>query len=145
MFKNLLNRFTGITFVILLIGNVLLSTVLYSVGITTGYEGEPSWSWDQYTETMEGLFGNLSSLFWLLVGIAFFVIMWRVATYFSKKGNHNAVGIWQLVGIVGGGAILYLLVDWSSFGFGFLPVIVLFVFTAIETLIFRVLANRQNP
>lgn len=145
MFKNLFGRFTVALFVTLLIANVLLLTAVYSVGITTGYEGVPSWSWDSYTDTMGSLFGSFSSLVLLLIGVAFFAASVWIAVYLSKKGRHNWVGVWYFIGLVGGGAILYLLVDWSSFGFGFIPVIALIVFTTIEALIGTVLANRLRP
>lgn len=143
MFKNLFGRAGIITFVVLFVLNAILATVLFSIGFTSGFEGETYWSWDQYGATLAGLFGDLGSLFALLGGITILAVSVWIAIMLSKTGHHNWVAIWFIIGLVGGGAVLYKLVDWSSFGFGFGPVIVLVVFTAIETLITGLLQKRS--
>jgi hypothetical protein len=143
MFNHLINRTSLITFVVLFLLNALLSTVIYSIGLATGFEGEPSWSWEQYGATLGGLFGDIPSLLALIGGIALFIFSFWVARKLSKSGHHNWLLVWYGIGIFGGGAIIYLWVDWSSFGFGFGPVLVLLAFTAVETLIIRLLQKRS--
>lgn len=137
-----MNRMTLAVFGVLFVVNILLATVVYSIGISTGYEGSPSWSWEQYGATLGGLFGDIPSLLALLGGLALFAGAAILAGWFARRQNVVGAVVWFLIGGFGGGYVLFQLVDWSSFGFGFGPVIALIVFTAVEEFLVLLLAHR---
>ena len=137
-------RSFGITFGIAFVFNVIMSTVVYSIAHTDGYEGAPAFSWDQYMGTLGGLFGDIPSLIGLLVAVLVLCLMAWGVRRLSMTGHHNWVVICFLLGLTLGGLILWVWVDWSSFGFGFGPFIILVVATAVEAILIQLLANRRR-
>lgn len=142
MIRTIFNRATLIIFGVMFVLNALFSTVIYSFGFTAGYEGETAWSWEQYGATLGSLFGDIPSLLALIGGLAVFIAALALAGWFAHRQNVTGSIVWFIIGGLGGGFILFRLVDWSSFGFGFGPVIALVVFTVIEELLILLLVNR---
>jgi len=94
--------------------------------------------------TLGGLFGDIPSLIGLLVAVLVLCLMAWGVRRLSMTGHHNWVVICFLLGLTLGGLILWVWVDWSSFGFGFGPFIILVVATAVEAILIQLLANRRR-
>lgn len=140
MIGTIFNRATAIVFAVMFVINSAFATIVYSFGLTTGYNGKPSWSWESYGETLGNLFGDIPSLLAMIGGIVVFAAAAALAGWFAHRQNTVGAVIWFIIGGIGGGLLLRL-VDWSSFGFGFGPVIAIVVFTLIEEIIILVLAH----
>jgi hypothetical protein len=144
MFAFLFNRYTALFFFILFVLNTAATTIIYSIGLTTGYEGQLSWGWDQYVQTLNGLFGNLNSLAALLGGLVALIIAFAVAGWLAHGRHVVAAMVWFGFGFVVGGFLLFRAVDWSGISFGFMPVLILIAFTAIEVTIGHAIFARMH-
>ena len=136
-------RSYGITLATVFIFNVILSTVVYSIAFTDGYEGAPGLDWNQYVGTLGMLFGDIPSLLAMIGAFAILALMSWGVRQLSITGHHNLVVACFLAGLTFGGLVLWVWVDWSNLGFGFGPFIILVVATAIEALLIQLLANRR--
>jgi hypothetical protein len=145
MFRNLFDRMFWIFAAVLFVFNAIGSTVVYAFGLTFGYEGEPGLSWDQYVSALNGLFSDFVSLLALIGGIVLLLGAVALAGWFAHRRNVVGAIIWFLVGAIGGGWILFKVVDWSTFNVGFSPVVALIGFSLIEALAIRAVALRMQP
>lgn len=128
------NIFFG-SFLTILLFNLAITVMVFSVGISTGVEGKGKLrlNWEQVGNTIEFLFGGLESLFALIGGVVITVLALRLVLWLSVNKRHNAVIIVSLIGMVIGGFILWKLVNWNDFGR--LPLPLFLVFTALEALV----------
>lgn len=141
MFKNLFDRKFGITVVVLAIFNLLLVTFVYSIGVSTGFAGEFSWSAKSFTDAIGSLFGSITSLMILIGTIALIGFGLWITHWLSKKQKRVWLIIWAITIFVLG-LILSPAFHITDFSFGFGPVLVLIVFTAIEALVTKLVVNR---
>lgn len=145
MFRILFDRMFLVFFIVWLVISAVTVTIVNSMVQASAFEGEPAWSWDYYGESLGALFGDTVSLLALVGGLAIFAGALWVAGWLA---DHRRVGwsrVWYAIGMFVGGGLLFGVVDWSSFGFGWTPVLVLIAVSAVMALIFRVIAYRLAP
>lgn len=147
-FRERVNMSTfGWTFAIEFIFNLLLVVVVFSTGFSTaleasqtGFTGEFSFSWSLLGATIGTLFGGFGSFTALVTSVTIFGgTLWFVH-WLSKKGKHAMVVLAFVVGAVAGGWLIWRGVDWENFGLGFVPVLVILVWTVLETIITAAIA-----
>lgn len=134
---NLFNVTLAITAGVLFVLNAILATVVYSVGFNAGYNGEPSWDWGQYMSSLGSLFGDIPSLLGLIGLAAIVVVVSMMAHWLAKKGKAGWAVVWFVFGTFLG-FFAYGLIDFTSLGLIFVPVIALVVISAFEAIICKV-------
>jgi len=123
------NIFGG-SFLVGLVSNLILIVAIFTLGVSTGLEGQLSFSWAEFGNSIAFLFGGFASLLWLIGGIAVLMATLWAVHRLSSRGHHNWVVAAFLAGLIVGGFILWRLVDWGSFGFGIVPFLGLLAYTA---------------
>ncbi len=123
------------SFIVGLVFNIALIILVYTFGVSTGYEGEPSFSWDQLGNSMGFLFGGLPSLLGFIGGLAIFAVTLKLVDWLSKNGHHKWLLFAFIVGFVLGGIVLWPLISALGSVFGVLPFVGLIAFTALEAFI----------
>jgi hypothetical protein len=118
------------SFIAGVVSNLLLIVTIFTLGVSTGVAGDLSFSWEQFGNTVTFLFGGIGSLVWLIGGVTILAATaWLV--YWLANNNHPKwVVAMFAIGMFVGGFILWRLVDWSNFGFGFVPFLGLLAYTA---------------
>lgn len=139
--KNLFNGTLVIVAGVFFFINVILATVVYSVGFNTGLNGEPTWDWGQYMTSLGSLFGDIPSLLGLIGLVVIAIAVLAVAHWLAKKGKAGWSVVWFIIGTFLG-FWAYGQIDFTSFGFGFGPVIALVVISVVEAIFSKVLYIR---
>ncbi|MFZ1250059.1 MAG: hypothetical protein WAR37_01240 [Candidatus Microsaccharimonas sp.] len=118
------------SFVIGLVANLVLIIAVFTSGVSTGVAGTFGFDWSQFQNTLTFLFGGIGSALWLIGGIVVLAATGYAFYWLSSHGHHKWVVVASLIGMFVGGFILWRLVDWSNFGFGFVPLLILIAYTA---------------
>ncbi len=134
-------------FGIILLFNLIGIVLIYTIGLSTGYEGQLTFSGEQLGATLGFLFGGVVP-FLALIGSLTII---AAAIYFVhrlwKSGRHKWVLVIVAVAFLALGAALVplLQINWLSIGFGILPFVTLAVITALESsLIQLALSNTSS-
>lgn len=126
------------SFIAMLISNLLLIVFIYTLGVSTGYEGKFSFSWAQLSNSVTFLFGGFASLLGFVLLLAVIAgALWAVHRL-SARGHHK----WVIVAVIAAfllGGLLTPIIDWSGAGFGFVPLLVLLAWTALWALVAMIL------
>lgn len=123
------------TFIVGLVFNIALITLVYTFGVSTGYEGEPSFSWDQLGNSMGLLFGGIPSLLGFVGGLAIVIAILWLVSWLSENGHPNWVRVAFVSTFVLGGIILWPLFGTLGSVLGVFPFLGLIALSALEALI----------
>ena len=118
------------SFIVGVVSNLLLIVTIFTLGVSTGVLGDLSFSWEQFGNTLTFLFGGIGSLVWLIGGLVIVAVTLRGVYWLANNNHPKWVVATFVIGMVVGGFILWRLVDWSNFGFGFVPFLGLLAYTA---------------
>lgn len=125
------NIFVG-AFFVLLLSNLFLTVGIFTFGVSSGNEGQASFSWVRLGETISFLFGSLGSFLALIGLIAIIgVVLWLV-----KRVGDAGHGGWSaaifVVGIIAAVALWpFIASGLGSVGFGIIPLLIFVAFTAL--------------
>jgi hypothetical protein len=123
-------------FIVELVFNLLLIVFVFSFGVSTGFAaGQPTFGLDQVDTTFGALFGGTTSLLGLIGLLVVIGAILQLVRWLSKSGHHSWVLVVFILGVLAGGYLVWKVIDWSSFGIGFTPILVILGFTAIETIV----------
>lgn len=121
------------TFGVLIVAFLAFFVFVYSFGVSTGFEGQMSFSWDQLGATLGFLFGGVVPALAMIGGMAVVVALFWVVDWLHRTGRRKRLLLTFALGIIALGFAITPLtqVDWANIGFGILPFLVLVAFTAL--------------
>ncbi|MGH7218350.1 MAG: hypothetical protein ACREGE_02825 [Candidatus Microsaccharimonas sp.] len=127
------------SFGVLLLLNLIGFVLVYTIGLSTGFEGQLSFSSEQLSATLGFLFGGVGSFLGFIGALAIIGVAIYYVHRLWKSGQHKWVLIIVAVAFLALGLafVPLLQVNWHDIGFGFMPFLAFVLITALEAFIIQ--------
>lgn len=121
------------TFLVLLPLNLVLLVFAFSIGVTTGFNGEFGFSWNDVGTTINAMFGSFGNFITLIGALALLAFIYWISNKLSRKYG------WLPGVLVLAALALGVVVYWSGWinledinVFGLVPFLFVILFTALQ-------------